>query len=185
MDENQNNKGVGVFPYVLAGLAYIPAFGIFFGLIAILLGLVSKKKDGKKVVLIALGGILVTFILYGSLFYFGFVQRGGVYDDLRAKMAKSMINQLVQTIEFYKIQNGHYPETMEILRQSLPKDSMVFMNDPTDMTLKKPRYYYYQLIDPGHYYLLGVGKDGQPFTADDLLPEVESKAGNLGLLLKK
>jgi hypothetical protein len=34
----------------------------------------------------------------------------------------------------------------------------------------KLEFFYYELVDEAHYYLLGVGADGQPFTDDDLLP---------------
>lgn len=48
-----------------------------------------------------------------------------------------------------------------------------------------PRYYHYELINDEHYYLLGVGADGQPFTADDILPRVEIGAqSRVGLVIK-
>jgi hypothetical protein len=167
-------------------MSFIPLIGILFGLVAIVWGLVTKKAGGKKLALIGVCGILLTIALYSALFYFGFVQRGGVYDDLRAKLSETTITSLVQSIEFYKTQNGKYPESLEVLQKSLPKNSMVFVFDPTDVKMGgKPRYYYYQLIDSEHYYLLGVGPDGQPFTADDVLPKIEVGAkSKVGLVIK-
>ncbi len=39
----------------------------------------------------------------------------------------------------------------------------------------EPRYYHYQLESESHYYLLGVGPDENPYTKDDLLPDIAVK----------
>ena len=153
-------------------------------MIAIIWGLSTKKLGGKKLVFIGAGGIAFTVILYSALFYFGFAQRGGIYDELRKKLAQSSITSLVQVVEFYKVENGEYPESLEVLRESLPKDSLTFVLDPTDIQIgEKSRNFYYRLVDDNHYHLLGVGVDGQPFTDDDILPNVkvghDSKVGLL------
>jgi len=95
------------------------------------------------------------------------------------------ITSLVQAIEFYKVQNGQYPESLEELRKSLPENSMVFIFDPTDAQIGgEPRYYHYELQDESHYYLLGVGPDEKPYTSDDVLPNIEVKEdGGIGLLI--
>jgi hypothetical protein len=178
---------LGALPYVISGLSYIPLLGVPFGVIAIIWGLVTKKLGGKTLALIGTGGIAFTVVLYSALFYFGFVQRGGIHDELRAKLAENIITSLVQAIEFYKIQNGKYPASLEALRSSLPKDSMVSIYDPTDVRISggKLRHFYYELADDDHYYLLGIGADGQPFTDDDILPKVEVGRGSkVGLLIK-
>ena len=186
MSEKQKQEKLGAFPYVIGGLSFIPMIGVLFGIIAITWGLVTKKLGGKKLAIIGACGITLTIILYASLFYFGFMKRGGVYDDLRAKLAESTLVQVVQAIEFYKTQNGNYPESLQILKESLPENSMVFVNDPTDIKVGgEPRYYYYELVDEGHYYLLGVGADGQPFTQDDILPKMQiGPNSKVGLLTK-
>jgi len=49
----------------------------------------------------------------------------------------------------------------------------------------KPRYFYYERVGTDHYYLRGVGPDGRPFTADDILPQVQLTPGSkLGLLIE-
>ncbi len=165
---------LGTFPYVVGGLSFIPLIGIIFGIVSIIWGLVTTKIGGKKLAFIGMGGIAFTIIIYSSLFYFGFKQRGGVYDDLRSKMAESNLVQVVQAIEFYKVQHGAYPSSLEMVEKSLPKNSMVFFFDVTDMQINnKPRYYHYKLIDENSYYLLGLGTDNQPYTADDLLPNID------------
>jgi len=112
--------------------------------------------------------------------------RGGVADYLRTKLAESTITQLVQAIEFYKTQNGSYPDSLNTLKESLPENSMVFVHDPSDVQIGgEGREFHYELVDANHYYLLGVGADGQPYTNDDILPKIEiGPGGKIGLLIK-
>jgi hypothetical protein len=184
---SETNEKISGLPFVFAGLAFIPLLGVPFGIVALIMGLTSKKRGGVKVALIGSIGICFTVMLYGSLFYFGFVQRGGIYDGLRRELAQSNLNTLVQSVEFYKVQHGEYPESLKVLQDSLPKNSMVFVFDPTDVKfLGSPRYYYYERVGTDHYYLRGVGPDGLPFTSDDILPQTKVTPGSkLGLLLER
>ena len=173
----------GSAPFVVAGLSYIPLVGVVFGIIAIAWGLALRTRRGQRVAAIGAGGIAFTIAIYGSLFYFGFVQRGGVYDGLRTKMAQSVLNGLVPHIEYYKVVHGEYPPTLEALSKSLPKDAFVFAIDPSG---PNGRPFYYQRVDATHYYLRGLGPDGVPFTADDLIPTIEPNARDkLGLLIDR
>lgn len=178
---------LGTFPYVISGLSYIPLIGVIFGLISIVWGLATNKLGGKKLAFIGLGGIAFTIILYSSLFYFGFKERGGVYDELRIQLAQSNLLQTVQSIEFYKVQNGKYPESLEVLQKSLPQNSMLNLMDVTDVSLNgKPRYFHYELIDENTYYLLGLGSDNIPYTKDDILPTIDLASGSkVGLKIKE
>ncbi len=184
--EKEKEK-LGEFPYVIGGLSYIPLLGVLFGIIAIIWGFVTKKLGGKTLAFIGAGGIAFTVLVYSGLFYFGFIQRGGVFEELRTELAKSTITSLVQTIEFYKTQDGTYPASLELLHRSLPERSMVFVFDPTDVGMSsESRYFYYQLVDDDHYYLLGVGADGEPFTSDDIHPNVEvGPDSKIGLLIRR
>lgn len=178
---------VGAFPLVLAGMSYIPLVGVLFGVVAIVWGLCTKRSGGKKVALIGTGGICFTAILYGGLFYFGFVQRGGIYDDLRTKLAQNNLNSLVQSVEFYHITYGKYPDSLEELQKSMPKDSMVSvaMIDPRSLSLDGggSLYFFYQKVDSSHYYLRGIAPDGKPFSPGALVPQVP-KSANVGLLIE-
>src|SRR5471030_1682346 len=115
MDEN---KSLGRFPFVVGGLSFIPMLGVLFGLVAIVWGLIARKRGGAKLALVGAAGIGFSIVLYGGLFYFGFVQRGGIYDDLRARMAQNNLNALVQSVEFYKLNHGEYPDSLQILQSS-------------------------------------------------------------------
>ena len=177
---------LGTFPYVIGGMSFIPLIGVAFGLVAVVWGLLTKKAGGKRLAGIGAGGIGFTFVLYGSLFYFGMVQRGGVYDELRVQLAQPTINSLVPSIEFYKTQNGQYPESLKSLQESLPKESFVSVFDPTVIGIQEqPKYFYYERVGADHYYLRGVGQDGKPFTADDVIPQIAATpASKIGLLLE-
>ena len=169
--------------YAFGCASFVPLLGIFVGAIAIAIGLTSRKKGGKVLALLGAGGIAFSVILYGSLFYFGFMQRGGVYDGLRAQMAQSTIDALVPQIEFYRLQHGTYPPSLDALRRASSAQSMLMTYDPSSFM---PRPFYYQRIGDDHYYLRGVGPDGKVFTADDLVPDVDVPDGSrIGLLKQK
>jgi hypothetical protein len=185
-DTTTADSKLGALPYVTAGLSFIPMIGVIFGVIAIVWGLVTKRVGGKRLVVIGACGIAFTFVLYGSLFYFGFVQRGGVYDDLRLKLGQSSLNSVVPLVEFYRVQNGKYPESLEVLHKSLPKDSFAQVFDPTAIGGgAKPTYFFYERVGDDRYYLRGVGADGKPFTADDIVPQVATAGGRIGLLVNR
>ena len=183
----ETDEKLGGFPFVIGGLSFLPLVGIPFGIVALIWGITTKKLGGKKLALIGSLGIISTVVLYGGLFYFGFAKRGGVYDDLRTKLAQNSLNSVVQAVEFYKVQHGSYPESLKALQESLPKDSMIFVADPTDIKFSgTPRYFYYERVGADHYYLRGVGPDGLPFTSDDILPQVQLTPGSkLGLLIER
>lgn len=185
----EKNERLGAFPFVIGGLSFIPLIGVLFGIIAIIWGIFTKKLGGKKLIIVGSLGITFTFVAYGSLFYFGMVQRGGVYDELREELARIHLNGLVKHIEFYKLENGQYPETLVVLSDSLSGDlsTTISTKDPTlregdsDTTL-----FFYELVDEDNYYLRGVGRDSKPFTQDDLLPAITpTPSSNIGLLLDR
>lgn len=179
---NNTQEKMGFLPFVFGGLSFIPLCGVPFGIISILWGLLTKKRGGKILALIGVLGIGFTVALYGGLYYFGFVERGGVYDSLRTQLAETNLLPLVQAIEFYKVQNGNYPADLPELVKSQPENQSVIIYDPTSMTGQNTRvrlYYYEVLKDGSGYYLLGLGVDGKPFTSDDILPKIDTK--NIGL----
>jgi len=171
--------------YVCAGLSFIPCLGVPFGLVAIVFGVVRSMRT---VLILGICGIAFTFVLYGSLFYFGMIQRGGIYDQLRAKMAVTMLNSTVKEIEFYKVQHGVYPQTLDDLADQ-EKGGFVSSDDPTAMERggKMDEKFYYKLDPSGkYYYLRSVGPDGIPFTDDDMLPSLPaSDLKNTGLRLDR
>jgi hypothetical protein len=158
---------------------------VLFGIVAIIWGIVRRTWQ-----LIVLGacGILFTIVIYSALFYFGVFYRGGIFDELRSRLAVTMLNDCVKEIEFYKLQHGHYPASLSELD---PKDQTQFPKclDPTiiDLNPKRDRHFFYQLDPSGSsYFLRSVGRDGVPFTADDIVPTIpEDERAKTGLRLQK
>lgn len=177
---------LGVFAYIIGAFSFIPGLGILFGIASVVWGTVTKKEGGRTLLIMGASGIGLSVVLYSALFYFAFMQRGGVYDGLRTQLAEGSITTLVQAIEFYKIQNGHYPDSLQTLMKSQPGNAMNNVFDPSEPGFgRQPRYFYYELVDDSHYYLLGVGADGKPFTRDDVLPKLKTGPDSkIGLLIR-
>ena len=193
MIENTDNTApsaprakIHIAAYILAAVSFIPLLGLPFGLAALIWGILERRKRGAKIVaLIASAGMLCTVAIYGALFYFGFVQRGGVYDGMRQQLTATTLSTLVSEIEFYRLQHGAYPESLEQLQESQPNKPILII-DPTGTPFGQPRLFYYERSGDAHYYLRSVGNDGEPFTGDDILPDIgQSENGKIGLLLQK
>jgi hypothetical protein len=181
----REDKGLGCLPFVIGGLSFFPLLGVAFGIAAIIWGLSARQRGGMKLALIGAAGIMFSVLLYGGIFYFGFVQRGGIYDDLRAKMAQNSLNSLVQSVEFYKVSHGDYPDSLDTLKASQKAGALdaVFVMDPRLLPDGKgDRQFYYKRVDADHYYLRGVALDGKPFSPGALVPQVSAPAGKIGLL---
>jgi ABC-type transport system involved in multi-copper enzyme maturation permease subunit len=167
MDDKQKTP---IILYIVSGLSFIPIYGIIFGLIAILFGAIGKYKN-KILIIVGSCGILFSIIMFSSLYYFGVIQRGGTFDRLSVHMAESQLTNIVRELEYHKIQNGRYPDSLKHLGT---KNSFVSIYDPILAkidTKKSIPFYYYELKDSG-YYLFSAGFDGTPFTDDDILPKI-------------
>jgi hypothetical protein len=186
-DEEKKAARIGCLPFIIGGMSFIPLIGIIFGIITIILGFIFLKKRGWRLIVLGLSGILFTIILYTSLFYFGFVQRGGVYDKLRNDLAETQLTQIVTSVEYFKIQNGRYPDSLSELAEK-SSDKMLFIIDVANI---KPSSnasieYYYELINNANgYYLFSSGIDGVPFSKDDILPDLsEDELKNIGYKIR-
>jgi hypothetical protein len=181
---DKKNDRLGARAYVVGGLSFIPLIGVIFGIICIIWGFLTKKSGGRNLAMIGASGILFTILLYGSLFYFGFVQKDGVFDNLRQQGAENMLASLVPQIEYFKAENGAYPKDLETLQKSLPEASAMLTVDVTKIEVgnSKATYFYYENLGDT-YYLLGTGTDNIPFTEDDIIPKLNPK-GNVGFRIK-
>jgi hypothetical protein len=184
---SENKAKLAGLPFVIGGLSFIPLVGVPFGMAAIVWGLVTKKSGGKKLAFVGALGIGCTIVLYSAVFYFGFVQRGGIYDGLRSQLSQTNLYSVVLAIEFHRLQYGTYPESLEALQKTMPRETLIFFFDPADVVLGTPlRTYFYERVGVDHYYLRGVGVDKEPFTADDIVPMVEKGPGSkVGLLVER
>lgn len=146
----------------------------------------DSRPPSGCIVALGCAGALVVMVAFGfaALFYFGFVQRGGVYDELRVQLAESQLNLLVPYIEMYRSRHGAYPESLEQVAEMIPANTPVMIQDASSPPLGPTRTYYYERVGEAHYLPRSVGADGSPFTEDDIVPN-GFEAGQTGLVLER
>jgi hypothetical protein len=117
-----------------------------------------------------------------SFLYFSAAQ----VKEAEASLAKQTITSLMYAIEFHKTQTGMYPEDLHTLSDLLPEYQRAIMFDPmTRQTENGVRAFHYELINESHYVLLGVGADDEPYTGDDIVPDVKLQNGSgMGLMIE-
>jgi hypothetical protein len=143
----------------------------------LILGIVHYKD--KVFIIMGAVGMLITIGIYGSMIYF--TEHSDVIDSGFADIAQTQLNDLVKSIEFYKLQNGTYPDS---LQQIDTKGSFISIDDPLQ-AFRQRKAVQYQYQRKGNKYLLfSVGKDGKPNTPDDIYPTLTnadtSKLGFIG-----
>ena len=170
---------LGCLPYAMGGASFIPLLGVPLGIVSIVYGLIKRKEGGWPLAFLGAGGILLTVVLYGTLFYKGFVEKGGIFEDLKIKLAGTQVTNLVKEIEFYKIQNGKYPDDLKVFKK---KDATnpVFIYEPfVSLSSKEMKPFAYELTDQGtHYYLYSRGPDGIGGTIDDIFPSISDQGSD-------
>lgn len=165
-------------PYLLGLLCLIPLVGAFVGLGLLLYGLI-KYKD-KRLSIIGAAGILFTVLVYGSLFYA--MKNASIFKKGFADISQIQLNSLTKNIEFYKLQHGQYPDS---LQQLLDDDKLAPITDAIQLNQRRENSNYnYQRIGD-KYMLFSAGQDGIPNTQDDLFPQVAvSDSSKIGLIKK-
>lgn len=165
--------------YLVGLLCFIPIFGFIAGLVLLILG-IAHFKD-RIFIIIGAFGMLFTIALYSSLFYFS--MNTDAFRDGFADIAQTQLNDLVKNVEFYKLQNGNYPDSLQQLNT---KGSFANIFDPMSMTKIKDREAPFHYSKHGNKYLLfSVGKDGKPNTADDIYPNITiADTSKLGFIRK-
>ena len=94
----------------------------------------------------------VTVIVYSALFYVGFSSDAGKKGW--AKIAQFQLNALVKDIEYYKLQNGNYPDS---LKQMEKPNIIIYTEDPTQSELENSDYNYQKIGEK--YILFSSGSD--------------------------
>jgi hypothetical protein len=166
-------------PYLLGLLCLIPLVGAMVGLGLLLYGIF--RYHDKWLIMIGAFGIVFTVLIYSLLF--AFMTRGDIASDGFKSIARMQLNQLVEEIEFYRLQNGDYPDSLPQLRKT---DAFAPINDMLQESRKfKTVYYNYQKIGD-KYTVFSSGKDGIPHTADDFYPQIEiPDSSKIGLIRVK
>jgi len=161
-------------------VGFVPNFGVIAGLILIFKGIFQFRDRW----LVVIGG---ADILFTVVFWFAITRwemNSGAFTDLWTKMSQDQLNSLFRDIEFYKFQHGVYPDS---LPQVAGLHGNVWINDPfqNHRGEKRALNYFYEKVG-NKYWLFSVGPDHQPFTKDDIFPQLEpADTAKFGLLLRR
>ena len=155
-------------PYWVGFFGLIPLIGFIVGLIILILGIVKYKS--KKFIGIGIGAMLFTVIIYSTLFYVGFKSDFGKKGW--EKHAQMQLNTLVKHIEYYKLTNGEYPDSLQQIENG---KEFIFLTDPTQTTQRRKNIYYNYSNLGKQYLLFSSGSDGIPNTSDDIHPQIANK----------
>ena len=129
-----------------------------FGVIAIVIGAV-KKTRGQ--IYLGIAGILFSVVLYGGVFYFGFIAKTGRYAELKIRLVQQEMRIDAGQIALYKNQHGSLPAALSDLGQ--PSEKNMFMTtDPWGTQFK------YTPLGDDHFELTSAGPDGKFGTSDDI-----------------
>ncbi|WP_179413170.1 hypothetical protein HDF19_10345 [Mucilaginibacter sp. E4BP6] len=164
--------------YLIGFLCLIPLIGAFVGIGMMIYGLFVYKD--KWVVFIGAVGILFTVAIFKSMDYSA--TNNPQFKKAWAETDKGELNSLVKQIEFYKIQNGTYPDSLkqmdfkgEIANESDPL--LIFSGD------KNGVYNYHKIGKK--YTLFSSGIDKTPNTADDIYPSLQIDTNKIGLIINR
>jgi hypothetical protein len=165
--------------YLLGLLCLIPALGFFAGLVLLILGIVHFKD--KVFIIMGAIGMLITIGVYAFLFHF--MMTSDVVRTGFSEIAQTEVNELVKNVEFYKLQNGTYPDS---LQQLDTKGSFTNIYDPLSSAKIGDNATPFRYSKKGNKYLLfSVGRDGKPNTADDIYPTLtNADTSKLGFIKK-
>ncbi len=158
-------------PYWLGFFCLIPAIGVLLGIVLIVLGIVTFKD--KKLIIIGSGGIVFTIIFFAVLFYYGTHSKSS--QKAFAKISQTVLNDLVRDIEFYKTENGKYPDS---LKQLISNDHNSIIVDPLQINNSNSKVYYNFQNKGTKYLLFSSGIDGIANTPDDIYPVLKSYDNN-------
>lgn len=163
-------------PYWIGLFCIIPLIGAIIGLIILIQGITKYKN--KLFSAIGASGILFTIIIYFSLFYV--TKHTYEFKQGFTELSQMELNSLLKNIEFYKIQHGQYPDS---LQQLSGDDKTVMIFDAIQINQgRKATLYNYQKIG-NKYLLFSSGNDGVPNTKDDLFPQIPiSDSSKIGLI---
>jgi hypothetical protein len=169
MPENRPKPPLAI--YLVGILGVVPLIGAIVGFVLIILGIAAYRS--WKLIVIGGIGILWTAGLYGTLFYIGFFSNWGRSGF--ASIAKDDLTNIAHELEFYKIENVDYPDSLQQLSR---KNTFIFIADPTQFSFKKTIYFQYAHRGD-HYTLFSVGLDGVAHTSDDIFPVIPPGTGRI------
>jgi Type II secretion system (T2SS), protein G len=169
--------------YFVSLLCFIPILGIFIGVLLIFLG-VLHYRDKIVVIAGALGVIIsISIFSYLNISLTNSTLKSPEFKKALAWSAQTQLDNLIKEIEFYKLQKGAYPGSLQQLNS---KGTLNSIYDPIQFEnqgRKNTVYNYHKLGDK--YLLFSSGIDGIPNTKDDIYPNLNNlDASKLGFIKK-
>jgi hypothetical protein len=170
-DGNRFRKIRNLYYWGLVG--FIPNFGVVAGII-----LIIKGFQYNKIALMLVGVADILFTVFFWMIVFPLFNPNGFKD-----VSQMQLNSLVKNVEFYKLQNGQYPDS---LQQLLKDDKFAPINDAIQIDKHRQNTYYNYKRVGDKYLLFSSGQDGIPNTSDDLYPVFSSQdSSKIGLIKTK
>ena len=127
----------------------IPIVGLIIGILLTRKGILLRNRI---IFFIGVFGILFTASFFvGGLLYSKYSDVGKAK---RVELTRISLNEIMRDIEYYKVQFGIYPDSLEQLKSV---DKMVFIMDPLsqkNVFSTKLNYLNYAKLDSLHYTLL-------------------------------
>jgi hypothetical protein len=98
--------------------------------------------------------------------------------------AQKDLNTLLRYIEFYKIEHGVYPDSLEQVTGKKGYDLVSIIDPIQSFNNKQKLDFIYKRVGI-HYYLFSSGQDGIPYTKDDIYPVVATgDSTRIGLIVQ-
>jgi len=156
-------------------LCLIPFIGFIAGVVIVFRALFVLRD--MLFAVIGVTGIVIT------IFFIHYLATSPENRKEFAIIAQTEINDLVKNIEFYKMQNGVYPDS---LKQVIDKDGFTSIFDISQEARSDGHLPLYKYKKIGNRYLLfSPGPDGKPNTKDDIYPTLTNPdTSKLGFIRK-
>ncbi|HXB07268.1 MAG TPA: hypothetical protein VNW04_09135, partial [Puia sp.] len=136
--------------YVWGLLGMIPNIGLIAGLVLLIKGIFQFKDwiltvIGASDILftIVFWWVMSTAVFKGSIFK-GSIFNGSIFKQQESFMTRGELNTIFRYVEFYKIQHGVYPDSLEQL-DLINDDVFIGIQLQNQGTKPKPGYFYYKL----------------------------------------
>lgn len=175
----QENKKAPRRLYYWGLLGLFPNVGLICGIVLSIRGIFQYRD--YKLVLVGFGDILFTLIFWMAFNYY--TTHSSTFQKLDMETTQGQLNTLFKTIEFYKVENGVYPDSLEQLKKD---DKTLSIYDFMTMSSVSHKMVLYNYSKSGQkYHLFSSGLDGIPNTSDDIYPQMRKEdTAKFGLILK-
>lgn len=156
--------------FVLAGLAFIPVFGVLFGFIAACWGLLTDRPRGLLAAAVGGGGAILNIIVLMTVGV-AMIQKNPRMGGIANSIARLELDSLEAHLDTYHTVHGRYPDALTQLPRPVGVGRVLPVIDHSIGLLNVTTLYQYRANGQGQgYELFGAGPDGVADTPDDVFP---------------